>query len=144
MVNKPVMIWQKLTMQQLCYSNIIATSLESIQEHIYRTYNYTNTFSETIVLHARLLSLFQSRSLYYAVVPYMRWLNLDTIITFDQQSHFGGPQFVHHATTLHNHQLQSSLRTCCLCQQIGLVVWVYSADTVPPLLNNEHSSSTTG
>ena len=33
---------------------------------------------------------------------------------------------------------------CCLWPLVGLVVWVYSANTVPPLLDNEHSSSKTG
>ena len=34
---------------------------------------------------------------------------------------------------------------CCLWPRVGLyIVWVYSANTAPPLLDNEHSSSTTG
>ena len=60
------------------------------------------------------------------------------VLNFDQLSRFCGPQFIPnhttHITWIHMYLLQS----CAVC---GLVVWVYSANTV---LDGEYSSSTTG
>ena len=45
-------------------------------------------------------------------------------------------KLIHLLTAPHGHQL----RSCLLCMpRVGPVVWVYSAITVSPLLDSEHS-----